>query len=689
MRISTLFLAGFCLVALPGGISTGWFAAESWQALRRAERARTVMAALDATQRAQFALALEAGTMDNALLSATPDRALLAEFTRGSEALLPRLREAATAAGLGAEAVAALMAELGGLRPRVAAALDQPVAQRDPALRPAAQRLRAEGVAQLQRLGETGFREMALLAPRLVLLGELANVSSLLRDVVGRRNGRVVAWLNGAAPDAADLRLTQELTGRAAQHWEALERLTAALPENAALVAALAQQRRDYLQGAEPRWRAALDRAAQALGAGTAPAWPETVAQWRAWANPAQAGILAMRDAALEAARDRAEAASTEAGLRFALALALALLGLGLALGSVLVLLRRLGHPLQRLTQSVTAIAGGEYGTAVPGRGRPDELGDMAAAVETLRAGSEERQRLAAQQQQAEAAARERAARLDLLIGRFEEETSGVLRVVAAAATELDATAGGMAGIAADGIRRAGAVADASGRTSENVQTVAAATEQLSASISEVARQVRDSAGKAREAVAAAGQAERTVVGLADAAARIGDVVQLISNIAGQTNLLALNATIEAARAGEAGKGFAVVASEVKSLASQTAKATEEIGNQIAGMQAETNRTVEAISEINALIEALSGAITHVAEAAGQQAEATQEIGRAVAQAAEGADAASRHASGVSGDAERTGQAAGEVRGASAELAQRAEGLRARTEDFLRAMRAA
>jgi methyl-accepting chemotaxis protein len=383
------------------------------------------------------------------------------------------------------------------------------------------------------------------------------------------------------------------------------------------------------------------------------------------------------------------EAVSDAARLSFLEALGLALLVCGLAAGSVLVLLRRVVQPLRALTGSVTRIARGELALAVPGQGRADELGEMAQAVETLRAGSAERREMAAAQQNQQRQQIVRAERVDGLLRAFEAETAGALRAVASAATEMDATAAGMAEIAASGNQRASSVAGASQQASGNVQTVAAAAEELSASIAEVARQVRDGAARAREASEAAESTDRTVRGLSEAAGRIGDVVQLITGIASQTNLLALNATIEAARAGESGKGFAVVAGEVKSLASQTARATEEIGQQIAAMQGETARTVAAIGAIARMIRELNEATGLVAEAAGQQAEATREIGQAVAQAAAGTEGASRHAAGVSEDAERTGRAAGDVRGAAGELARQAEGLRGQMDHFLTAIRAA
>ncbi|EFH12771.1 HAMP domain-containing methyl-accepting chemotaxis protein [Teichococcus cervicalis] len=271
----------------------------------------------------------------------------------------------------------------------------------------------------------------------------------------------------------------------------------------------------------------------------------------------------------------------------------------------------------------------------------------------------------------------------------FEAEVGAVVAAVARSATHLQESARGMSGSARRSGEEAAAVASASAQAGSSVQAVAASAEELAASVAEVTRQVQSGAGVARDAAEETRRADATIRSLSDAAERIGEVVELISSIAGQTNLLALNATIEAARAGEAGKGFAVVASEVKNLASQTARATEDIASQIQSIQGSTAQAVAALRGIGNTVERMNQVTATIAAAVEEQSAATQEIARSAAQVSEGTQAVSRRIGDVSAAAAETGQAAASVLEAAGGLSGQAAALRSKADEFLRSVRAA
>jgi methyl-accepting chemotaxis protein len=347
--------------------------------------------------------------------------------------------------------------------------------------------------------------------------------------------------------------------------------------------------------------------------------------------------------------------------------------------------------PLSGLTSGMKELAGGNFGVVLPGLDRKDEVGDMAQAVETFKVKAEEKARAEAEAKtrQDQIAAQQRKADMIKLADDFESAVGEIVETVSSASTELEASASTLTSTAARAQQLTTMVATASEEASTNVQSVASATEEMASSITEISRQVQESARMAGEAVDQARKTNDRVSELSKAAARIGDVVELINTIAGQTNLLALNATIEAARAGEAGRGFAVVASEVKALAEQTAKATGEIGQQITGIQAATQESVGAIKEISGTIERLSEISSTIAAAVEEQGAATQEISRNVQQAAQGTQQVSSNITDVQRGAGETGSASSQVLSSAQSLSSESNRLKLEVDRFLDTVRAA
>jgi methyl-accepting chemotaxis protein len=275
------------------------------------------------------------------------------------------------------------------------------------------------------------------------------------------------------------------------------------------------------------------------------------------------------------------------------------------------------------------------------------------------------------------------------LADEFQGAVGGIIEAVSTASSEMEAAAGTLKKTAEATQELSGSAATASEQASGNVQSVAAATEEMTQSVNEISRQIQESSVIAAEAVKQAQQTDSSINELSQAASRIGDVVKLISDIASQTNLLALNATIEAARAGEAGRGFAVVATEVKQLAAQTAKATEEIGTQIAGMQATTQDSVAAIGAIGTTIGRISEITSVIAAAIQEQGAATQEISRNVQQAAVGTSQVASNIIDVSRGASQTGSASMQVLSSAQSLSSESKHLKAEVDKFLSTVRAA
>ncbi len=365
--------------------------------------------------------------------------------------------------------------------------------------------------------------------------------------------------------------------------------------------------------------------------------------------------------------------------------------GLILLLGGVaFVLARGLVRPIRAMTVTMSRLASGDLDVTVPGTGRRDEIGQMADAVQVFKANATERQRLESEQKATEANAFARRKRdMAALADEVETTVGGIVEAVHGASTKLESTADTLTGTAETTERISTAVSAASDQASTNVQAVAAATDEMSASIGEISRQVQTSSRIAQEAVAQAAKTDARVNELSEAAHRIGDVVQLITEIAEQTNLLALNATIEAARAGEAGRGFAVVAQEVKALSGQTAKATSEISTHISGMQTATQESVAAITEISGTIRQIAEIATLIAAAVEEQGSATGEISRNVQHAAAGTAEVASNITEVRQGAHQTGAAATEMLSSAKSLAQESNRLKHEIARILQSLRAA
>ncbi|WP_425450373.1 methyl-accepting chemotaxis protein [Virgifigura deserti] len=507
-----------------------------------------------------------------------------------------------------------------------------------------------------------------------------------LKDATTLFHARLFALISTAANETDKERLAVEaaaLTPLLEQNQAMLEELTGALsndPTGQERVAAAETTFKAYSEGAaETIEMAQLDAAYGVMMMGDTNKQFEILrAQFEALSDGLQerrTSIVADMLAGMATARNT-----------------LVILVIGAALLSILSAVmvgRAISQPVVRLTRIMTTLAGGDSSVDVPDRARRDEIGEMAQAVQIFKENGIQREQLEAQQAQERISKERRAQVMDELTRAFEAKVGDLVGSLSSAATEMQATARSMTATADQTNQQSVSVAAAAEEASVNVQTVATAAEELSSSISEIGRQVSQSARIAGQAVEDARRTNGTVQVLAEGAQKIGEVVNLIQDIANQTNLLALNATIEAARAGETGKGFAVVASEVKTLANQTSKATEEIAGQISQIQDATKQAVEAIRGIGETIGEISEIAAAIASAVEEQGAATQEIARNVQQAAAGTEEVSSNIAGVKQAATDTGAAASQVLGAAGELSRHAEDMTAQVTEFLSAVKTA
>ncbi|AWJ83255.1 chemotaxis protein [Azospirillum sp. TSH58] len=495
--------------------------------------------------------------------------------------------------------------------------------------------------------------------------------------------GRLLYTMISEADPARMRNLAEEIVRQEKLLDQRLDMAGKTLPSLAADIAAAHQQTGAMSKIAEEVRSLTLggkDQEAMAvMGKRYEPAFLDLLSRMRA--------LLERADKDLDNAADMATAGYQDSRLWTMIAGAV---GIVVCLGLAVLLTRRtIAGPIERLTGAMRALADGNLDTIVEGQGRGDEIGGMSRALQVFKDSAIEKRRLEAAEKEETARRGERQRRIEEFTRRFDGIVTGLLDRVTASVRTLHTSSDSLSATAEETQRQSATVSSAAEQATANVETVAAAGNELTASIHEIARQVSDGSAIATTADRDAAAANHKVGSLADAVARIGEVTSLIQNIASQTNLLALNATIEAARAGEAGKGFAVVASEVKSLANQTAKATEEIAAQITAIQTETAVAVAAIRGISATTVRMRELTTSIAGAVEQQGAATTEIVRNVDEAAQGTRVVADNIIDVARAASDTGRMAGDVFKAASEVQEESETLRVEIERFLQQVHAA
>jgi methyl-accepting chemotaxis protein len=540
------------------------------------------------------------------------------------------------------------------------------------------------------------------------LLGTLDKLSAMLAAAVNHQDPVIdqllaikqIAWLLRNTAGEASLLVSNAITagqvlpethlkyvklvGGTEIAWNALELTASGMQLPPALSAVMAATKTAYF---EPDYLALRDRLLTTLMAGGKPEL--TANQWTPITVGRLSSAVKVAEAALDAARDHTSDQHSAALRSLVLQLTLLASALTLTFGAMTAVTRRVIRPLHNMRDAMLKVASGDLTVDTGYAQRQDEIGALAGALETFKQQAADKVRIEAQERERNAGAATRQQAIEAYISEFESTVRQTLDQLSDASGQMRNTSAGLSTVSRQTNARVQTAEKASGEASLSVESVASASEELNASINDISQQAAHAAGIASRAVNQARETDGTVQGLAKTASRIGEVVGLINTIASQTNLLALNATIEAARAGEAGRGFAVVASEVKSLASQTAKATEDISEQIADIQKVAGEAIDAIKGIGSIIGEVNEVATAIAAAVQQQGAATQEITRSTQIASQGTKNVSDNINGVKADADAAAAAADDVKRASEKLETQSQHLGNQVTQFLVKIRAA